>query len=69
MEDRKIEEIPQYEVHKCVVCNGFGTVKYGTIICKACNGNGFITLDKMTGRKVLTEEEIKGAERIFGGEK
>lgn len=33
-----------YEVHaeRCPVCKGFGTVKYGELVCRACKGNGYI---------------------------
>ena len=38
--DTKIEvkKIP----FKCPVCGGFGTLKYGAIVCHGCNGTGFI---------------------------
>jgi len=52
MTDRVTEENTQYELHKCVVCNGFGTLKFGTTVCHACNGKGFISIDKMTGLPV-----------------
>lgn len=32
----------QYHAEKCPVCNGFGTLKYGTKICQACIGKGYI---------------------------
>lgn len=52
MIDREIEENTQFETHKCVVCNGFGSLKYGTIKCHACNGKGYIVIDKLTGLPV-----------------
>jgi len=29
---------------RCPVCAGYGTLKYGTIKCHACNGKGFIVV-------------------------
>jgi DnaJ-class molecular chaperone len=52
MIDRQTEEITQFEIHKCIVCNGFGTLKFGQIKCHACNGRGYITIDKLTGLPV-----------------
>ena len=52
MTDRLIEETPQFEIHKCIVCNGFGTLKFGQITCHACKGKGYITIDKMSGLPV-----------------
>jgi hypothetical protein len=53
MKDRKIEPstapiapiapvIPQVHAEKCPVCNGFGTLKFGEIICRGCQGKGYI---------------------------
>jgi DnaJ-class molecular chaperone len=33
-----IKKIP----FKCVVCNGFGTLKFGSKTCQACKGKGYI---------------------------
>ena len=45
--DRQIEvpTIPA-EVHaeKCVVCNGFGSLKYGELLCHACGGKGYLLI-------------------------
>ena len=30
---------------KCPVCNGFGTLKHGELVCHACNGKGYIVID------------------------
>jgi DnaJ-class molecular chaperone len=49
MTDRQKDEEIQYETHKCPVCNGFGSLKFGQIICHACNGTGFIVIDKLSG--------------------
>lgn len=45
MTDRQIEikeVIPEMHSEKCPVCNGFGTLKYGEIVCHACEGKGYI---------------------------
>jgi len=36
---------------KCPVCNGFGTLKWGQIVCHACLGTGYITIPVMIDRK------------------
>ena len=38
--------------HRCVVCNGFGTLKYGTKTCQACHGRGYIVINSETGKPV-----------------
>lgn len=37
-----IEVKPEVHAEKCVVCNGFGTLKWGEKVCQACKGKGFI---------------------------
>lgn len=38
-----IKEItPQYHAERCPVCNGFGTLKYGTKTCQGCYGKGYV---------------------------
>lgn len=45
MIDRQIEDIiPKVIAQKCPVCNGFGTLKYGEIVCHACKGRGYILI-------------------------
>jgi DnaJ-class molecular chaperone len=46
MTDRQTEDLPTPKAHseKCPVCNGFGTLKYGAIICHACKGNGYLII-------------------------
>ena len=34
--------IPAKIAQKCPVCNGFGTLKYGSKICQACDGKGYV---------------------------
>ena len=31
---------------RCVVCNGFGSLKYGAIKCQACKGSGYVVIDQ-----------------------
>lgn len=35
---------PAYIAQKCPVCNGFGTLKYGTKICQGCSGKGYVLI-------------------------
>jgi len=35
---------PWVIAQRCPVCNGFGTLKYGTLVCNACNGKGYILI-------------------------
>lgn len=44
--------IPRFIPAKCPVCNGFGTVKHGQLICGSCNGKGVIVIDQKTGLQV-----------------
>jgi DnaJ-class molecular chaperone len=62
MIDRKTEEVTQFELHKCIVCNGFGSLKYGTVTCHACKGRGYIVVDKLTGLPV--EDRQNGKQKL-----
>lgn len=49
--DRPYEESEQSKdlakvPFKCVVCNGFGTVKHGQLQCHGCKGKGFVIVDQ-----------------------
>lgn len=44
--------IPRFIPTKCPVCNGFGSVKHGQLICGSCNGKGVIVIDQKTGLQV-----------------
>lgn len=37
-----IDVIPKYYAQLCPVCSGFGTLKYGTKVCQACQGSGYV---------------------------
>lgn len=36
------EVTPQFHSERCPVCNGFGSLKYGTKICQGCHGKGYV---------------------------
>lgn len=42
----------KFSLHECVVCNGFGTLKYGSKTCQACKGRGYIVINNETGAPV-----------------
>lgn len=33
---------PKFYAQKCPTCNGFGTLKYGTIKCNGCHGKTWV---------------------------
>jgi len=37
-------EKPRTHAERCPVCNGFGTLKYGTKECQGCGGKGWIAV-------------------------
>lgn len=53
MEDIQKLEItkikPRYFAQMCPVCNGFGTLRYGTKECQGCIGKGYVLVP--TGEK------------------
>ena len=59
MEDRQIEENSKYSIHKCGVCNGFGTLSYGKIVCHACTGKGYIVINENSGMPVERKRDEK----------
>lgn len=45
--------IPSKIAQRCPVCNGFGSLKYGSKTCQACEGKGYILIPairEMDGR-------------------
>lgn len=40
----KVKVKPTHVAQVCPVCNSFGTLKYGTIKCHACDGKGYILI-------------------------
>ncbi len=58
MNDRQIET-PKFSAQKCPICNGFGSLSYGTKVCPGCNGRGFMTINNKTGLpgKIVREKE------------
>lgn len=56
--DKKLTDtdlVPEAYAQKCPVCNGFGTLKYGSLQCHACLGKGYILipLDKEVRESAL----------------
>lgn len=43
---------PAYVAQKCPICNGFRTVKWGTLPCEACNQKGYILIPTEQEEKV-----------------
>lgn len=60
--DGQTEISSRFIPHKCVVCNGFGTLKYGSKICQACDGSGVVVVDNDTGVLVRRMEGKKDHE-------
>lgn len=48
MTDRKTDDssdyVPSKIPFKCVICNGFGSLKYGELQCHGCKGKGYILI-------------------------
>ena len=42
---------------KCPVCNGWGTVKHGELVCQACGGNGYVVVDQNGDNNAQQQEE------------
>lgn len=57
MENRQTEPNIKFLNQKCGLCNGFGTLKYGTIPCKPCRGLGIVVVDQETG--LVVTQEVK----------
>lgn len=46
MTTQNVENItPKKIPFRCPVCNGFGTLKHGSIKCHACEGKGYVVID------------------------
>jgi DnaJ-class molecular chaperone len=41
----KVKLIPKAIAQRCPVCNGFGTLKYGQLVCHACQGKGYVLVE------------------------
>lgn len=46
----KVEVKPNNIPFKCVVCNGFGTLKFGAKTCQACDGSGYLVVSQEDGQ-------------------
>jgi DnaJ-class molecular chaperone len=42
IEVQEAEFIPAAIAQKCPVCNGFGTLRHGDLICHGCTGKGYV---------------------------
>ena len=40
----KIEVKPLFIAQRCPICNGFGTLKFGTLSCHGCDKKGYILI-------------------------
>lgn len=56
MDGRTDTVISRFIPHKCPVCNGFGTLKYGAKTCQACKGSGAVVIDNNTGKITNMED-------------
>lgn len=34
--------VPKSIAQRCPVCNGFGSLKYGSLVCHGCGGKGYV---------------------------
>ncbi|MFA6359048.1 MAG: hypothetical protein WCY09_10420 [Candidatus Omnitrophota bacterium] len=39
----------KFTPHRCVNCNGWGTVTYKKLKCHTCNGTGVVIINQETG--------------------
>jgi DnaJ-class molecular chaperone len=52
MDKVSIKELePEVYAQRCPVCNGFGTLKHGTLKCQGCEGKGYILVPTKTERR------------------
>ncbi|MFA5013978.1 MAG: hypothetical protein WC549_00355 [Actinomycetota bacterium] len=56
--------LPRFINQKCGLCNGFGTLKYGTITCQACYGKGIVVIDQKTG--IIVESNVGRTDKEEG---
>jgi DnaJ-class molecular chaperone len=55
----KQPEESEYKAQKCPVCNGFGTLKYGTLVCHGCGGKGWVLIPGKIDRAIDIYEQSK----------
>lgn len=56
-----IKFVPKYVAQKCPVCNGYGTLKHGTIKCHGCDGKGYVIIPNFNNYNL--EDLSKNADR------
>jgi len=44
--------VPKSIAQRCPICNGFGTLKYGSLVCHGCQGKGYILVPAERGKDV-----------------
>lgn len=57
-----IKEItPQFHSERCPVCNGFGTLKFGSKTCQGCHGKGYVIVPNfnLEGEKEYGRQQNK----------
>ena len=57
-----IKEItPQFHSERCPVCNGFGTLKFGSKTCQGCHGKGYVIVPSfnLEGEKEFGRQQNK----------
>ena len=54
-----IRFVPSKIAQRCPVCNGFGTLKWGTIECQACNTTGYVLVPAKMEEKERNNEPGK----------
>jgi len=60
IKDNSSKPSQRYIAQSCPVCNGFGTLKYGTKVCQACRGKGYVLVPN------FSMDDAGGG--IYGGE-
>jgi len=47
-----------FTIQKCVNCNGYGTIGKNRLMCPTCKGKGIIVIDNMTGKLIVTDDDV-----------
>lgn len=62
---RMTEDKPRFLPIKCPVCNSFGTLKNGTLVCHACKGLGYVVVDQETGLSVQDRQKDESEKEML----